>query len=194
MIIGEKKMFKINFDPQKEIKKKIINPEYLLPKQVETTDGIIRPFNANNIVDSLIKETNLDKRKAIEITTIVLRKLSSLGLDFIAAPHIRELICGELTAQGLHKYRCKYTRLGVPIYDVQQMLKTQTGSTFSSLLAAQVIEQYVHLDRLSEDAQAVIDEISNYANNTKEEDKKLILDCMENALRLYAEKKSKNLI
>ena len=70
----------------------------------------------------------------------------------------------------------------------------QKGSTFSSLLSAQVIEQFVHLDRLSEDAQMVIDEISKYAENLEEHEKKLILDSMENALTLYSEKKEKKLV
>ncbi|UYP45479.1 hypothetical protein NEF87_001764 [Candidatus Lokiarchaeum ossiferum] len=187
-------MFKINFDPKKELKKKIINPEDLLPKRVETTDGKISAFNPQNIVESLIRETGLEQKRAIEITTNVLRRLSTLGLDFIAAPHLRELICGELTSQGLHEYRCQYTRLGIPIYDVREMLKEQSGSTFSSLITAQVIEQFVHLDRLSEDAQMVIDEITQYATKLELSERKLIMDSMENALRLYAEKKAKNII
>ncbi|WP_371806083.1 hypothetical protein [Candidatus Lokiarchaeum ossiferum] len=187
-------MFKINFDPKKELKKKIINPEDLLPKRVETTDGKISAFNPQNIVESLIRETGLEQKRAIEITTNVLRRLSTLGLDFIAAPHLRELICGELTSQGLHEYRCQYTRLGIPIYDVREMLKEQSGSTFSSLITAQVIEQFVHLDRLSEDAQMVIDEITQYATKLESSERKLIMDSMENALRLYAEKKAKNII
>lgn len=188
-------MFKIKLEKNHALKKdKIIRPEDLLPKKVETTDGKISAFNPQNIVESLIRETGLEQKKAIEITTNVLRRLSTLGLDFIAAPHLRELICGELTSQGLHEYRCQYTRLGIPIYDVREMLKEQSGSTFSSLITAQVIEQFVHLDRLSEDAQMVIDEISKYATNLNPNERKLIMDSMENALRLYAEKKAKNII
>ncbi|MHA1765622.1 MAG: hypothetical protein ACTSW5_01345, partial [Promethearchaeota archaeon] len=102
--------------------------------------------------------------------------------------------CAELTSEGLHKYRNKYTRLGVPIYDVAQMLKKQNGSTFSNLLTAQVIEQYVHLDRLSEDASFIIEEISDYAKGLKDDEKKIILKSMENALKLYNEKKKKKLV
>ena len=114
-------MFKIKFDPKKVSDKRLINPEDFLPKSVETTDGTISPFKPEKIIESLMKETGLDKEKSTEVTTNVLRRLSSLGLDFIAAPHLRELICGELTAQGLHKYRCNYTRLGIPIYDVRSI-------------------------------------------------------------------------
>ncbi|MHA1704102.1 MAG: hypothetical protein ACTSWK_17760, partial [Promethearchaeota archaeon] len=88
----------------------------------------------------------------------------------------------------------KYTRLGVPIYDVSQMLKKQNGTTFSTLLTAQVIEQYVHLDRLSEDATFIIEQISDYAKGLKDAEKNLILNSMENALKLYNEKKKKHLV
>ncbi|MHA1721091.1 MAG: hypothetical protein ACTSWX_04305 [Promethearchaeota archaeon] len=187
-------MFKINFDPKKQKKKSIISPEDLLPKTVENTRGELMEFDPQKIIDSLIKETDLDKEHAIQVTTNVLRRLGGLGLDFIAAPHLRELVCAELTSEGLHKYRNKYTRLGVPIYDVAQMLKKQNGSTFSNLLTAQVIEQYVHLDRLSEDASFIIEEISDYAKGLKDDEKKIILKSMENALKLYNEKKKKKLV
>ncbi len=195
-----KKMFKkvkINYDVNQD--RRIIKPEDLLPKKVETTDGSIKSFNSTSIIDSLMRETGLERKKAEKVTINVLRRLSTLGLDFIAAPHLREIICGELTSQGLHGYRCQYTRLGIPIYDVRKMLKEQTGSTFSSLITAQVIEQYVHLDRLSEDAALVVKEISNYAakltaNDDERKLGQLIMASMENALHLYAEKKAQNLI
>ena len=187
-------MFKIKFDPNKQKKKSIISPEDLLPKTVENTRGELMKFEPQKIIESLIEETDLDKDKAIKVTTNVLRRLGSLGLEFIAAPHLRELVCSELTSLSLHKYRNKYTRLGIPIYDVAKMLKKQNGSTFSTLLTAQVIEQYVHLDRLSEDATFIIEQISEYAKDLKDEEKNLILNSMENALKLYKEKKEKHLV
>jgi ribonucleoside-triphosphate reductase len=149
-------MFKMQFDLP--IKKKMINPEDLLPKTVENTRGELIPFDAYKIIDSLVQETNLERVKAIEVTRNVLRKLSGLGLEFIAAPHMRELVCGELTAMGLHEYRNHYTRLGIPIYDVKTMLEGEAGKPMAGAInttlsyvsiASQVIEQYVHLDQLT---------------------------------------------
>ncbi|MHA1776428.1 MAG: hypothetical protein DRO88_11445 [Promethearchaeia archaeon] len=187
-------MFKLNFDPKKVEEKHIINPEDLLPKEVETTDGKISPFDAKKIIKSLMVETKLEEEKAVQVTINVLRKLGGLGLEFIAAPHLRELVCGELTAQGLHEYRNRYTRLGIPIYDVKKLLTEQRGQNFASFLAAQVIEQYVHLDRLSEAAEIVIEQISHYTKNLPEEERTLIESAMENALKLYNEKKKKHLV
>jgi hypothetical protein len=187
-------MFKINFDPEKAKNGKIINPNDLLPKRVESTDGTISDFDPQKIIDSLIKETGLDKEKAIQVTTNVLRRLSALNLKFIPAPHLRELVCGELTSMGLNEYRSQYTRLGIPIYDVRKMLKKQKGKAFFSLLAAQVIEQFVHLDRLNEDAQVIIDEITKYAEDLEPDLKELILSSMENALNIYEKKKKEKLV
>lgn len=187
-------MFKIKFDPEKAKNEKIINPNDLLPKRVESTDGTISDFDPNKIASSLIKETSLDHQRARKVTINVLRKLSSLNLNFIPAPHLRELVCSELTSMGLNEFRSKYTRLGIPIYDVHKMLQAQKGQAFFSLLAAQVIEQYVHLDRLSEDAQVIIDEITSYAKDLDQDSKDLIMKSMENALKLYEEKKVQKLV
>jgi len=187
-------VFKIKFDPNKQKQKSIISPEDLLPKTVENTRGELMKFDPQKIIESLIEETDLDYENAKNVSLNVLRRLGGLGLEFIAAPHLRELVCAELTSQGLHEFRNKYTRLGVPIYDVSQMLKKQNGTTFSTLLTAQVIEQYVHLDRLSEDATFIIEQISDYAKGLKDAEKNLILNSMENALKLYNEKKKKHLV
>ncbi len=187
-------MFKINFDPEKAKKETIIDPSDLLPKNVESTDGSISDFDPYKIISSLKKETGLDQKRAQDVTTNVLKKLSSLNLNFIPAPHLRELVCSELTSMGLNEFRSKYTRLGIPIFDVRRMLKEQKGQAFFSLLAAQVIEQYVHLDRLSEDAQVVIDEITVYAKTLEPALQDLIMNSMENALRLYEEKRNQKLV
>ena len=52
----------------------------------------------------------------------------------------------------------------------------------------------MHLDRLSEDASFIIGQISEYAKELKDDEKNLILNSMENALKLYNEKKKQNLV
>ena len=161
---------------------------------MESTDGSITSFDPEKVVVSLMNETGLDKEKAIEVTTNVLRRLSALDMNFITAPHLRELVCSELTSMGLHKYRAQYTRLGIPIYDVRRMLKERKGRAFFTLLAAQVIEQFVHLDRLNEDAQVVVDEITEYAQTLEPDLKDIIMKSMENALSIDDQKKKEHLV
>jgi anaerobic ribonucleoside-triphosphate reductase len=132
----------------------------LLPKSVENTRGELSPFDPEKIVRSIVEETGLDVAQAKQITLNVLRRISTLGLPMIAAPHIRELVCVELTSQGLHKYRNKYTRLGIPIYDVADLLTNgcneNSNQDFNpesshTWIADQVMEQFVHLSQLTEE-------------------------------------------
>ncbi len=191
-------MFKIDFDPEEE--SHLIKPEDLLPNKVENTRGKIQKFKPQKIVDSLVNETDLERKDAIKITTSVLRKISSLGLKFIAAPHIRELVCGELTAQEFHKERNQYTRLGMPVYDVKQVIEGQfkkKKEDFNPLftylwLTSQAVEQFVHLDELSDAASALIDGITKDAEKLNDEEKKVILNSLDNSLKLFREKQEKD--
>jgi hypothetical protein len=187
-------MFKMKFDPTK--KEPIIKPEDLLPKTVENTRGELVAFTPQKLIDSLMTETGLDKKRAVDVTTNVLRRISSLGMQFVAAPHLRELVCGELTAQKLHKYRNQYTRLGMPIYDVKKTLESQQKPSgeysplFSYLwITSQVVEQYVHLDQLTDAASSIIDAITKDAEKLPPEEKAIILGGLHNAITLYHEKK-----
>ncbi len=190
-------MFKISFNPNEP--KRIIKPEDLLPKTVENTRGELHPFKADNIIESLIEETGLDRPQAIKVTTNVLRKISSLGLEFIAAPHLRELVCGELTGAALHTYRNQYTRLGIPIFDIKNMLKSQEAipeeNGFDPLyaylwFASQIVEQYVHLDELNGPATHLSDRITKDAEKLADTQKKEILESLQNSLTLLHEKQA----
>ena len=130
-----------------------------VPDGVESSRGSVSVFDPERIVSSLLVETGLDEERAVYITGKVLGRLSGLGLRVIASSHIRELVCAELSAAGLHKYRNKYTRVGLPVYDVESLLTS--GCTENSnqdfnpesshtWLADQVMEQFVYLNELSD--------------------------------------------
>lgn len=132
----------------------------LLPESVENTKGELSPFDPQKIVSSIIEETGLDEENAKEVTLNVLRRISILGLPMIAAPHLRELICSELTSKSLHIYRNRYTRLGIPVYDVYKRLANGCGAVLDqdfnyessySWIVGQVMEQFVHLNQLSDE-------------------------------------------
>ena len=106
----------------------------LLPESVENTKGELSPFDPQKIVSSIIEETGLDEENAKEVTLNVLRRISILGLPMIAAPHLRELICSELTSKSLHIYRNRYTRLGISLYDVYKLLANGCGAVLIKIL------------------------------------------------------------
>lgn len=131
----------------------------IFPKQVESSQGELHSFEPLRIAESLVRETGIDMETASEVTRRTLRIIANTGFKQIAAPHIREIVCGQLTVMGLHNARNRYTRLGIPLADVEDLLANGSNENSNqdfnpesshTWLADQVMEQYVHLHELSE--------------------------------------------
>ena len=89
---------------------------------VRTSDEDMAFWNRQRIVDALLKETCLDQPTAEEISREVQDLIVSSRISLITAPLIRELVNAQLIAKGLEKARKMHTRLGVPLYDVDQFI------------------------------------------------------------------------
>lgn len=94
-----------------------------LPK-VHTKNGTYI-FHPGFIYQSLLKETNLSKIDAQKITEQVVRFLVSANLNLITAPLIREVVNVYLLKNGFEMERLQYTRIGLPVYDLNQIFKEQ---------------------------------------------------------------------
>lgn len=79
-------------------------------------------WNRDKIAESLILETGLDKTTAQRISQEVEDLILNSGINFLSAPLIRELVNAKLVEHGLEVPRQRYTRLGMPIYDVDQLI------------------------------------------------------------------------
>jgi len=90
---------------------------------VRRSDQLIEPFNKNKIAEALVKEAKLSPKLAKEIATIAERKLLDLKIDYLTAPLIRELVNSILLDMGLEKYRHRLTRLGMPLYDAENLFQ-----------------------------------------------------------------------
>ncbi len=93
--------------------------------KVRTSRNTIENFERKKIVDSLLKETNLSREIAENIAKESENELRRLKLKFVSAPLIREIVNVKLLEHGFEEARCSYTRLGLPIYDVSQILKSK---------------------------------------------------------------------
>ena len=51
------------------------------------------------------------------------QQISQAGIRMVTAPLIRELVNTKLIERGLEAERLRHTRLGVPLYDVDNMLR-----------------------------------------------------------------------
>ncbi len=88
---------------------------------VRTSRNTLESFDRSKIVESLVKETGLDRKIAEEIAKEVEEFVK--GLKFISAPLIREIVNVKLLERGLEEARRDYTRLGLPVYDVTNIIE-----------------------------------------------------------------------
>lgn len=78
-------------------------------------------FEPGFIYQSLLKETDLVRTDAKKVTEDVTRFLISANLKLITAPIIREVVNVHLLKLGFEKTRLKYTRIGLPFYDLRKL-------------------------------------------------------------------------
>jgi ribonucleoside-triphosphate reductase len=95
----------------------------LLPS-VRTTKGDLEPFDSEKILQSLMKETGINRDAATKITKQVVKRIISSNIQWLSGPEIRELCCSILAENGLLAARKKYTRLGMPLMDYEELLET----------------------------------------------------------------------
>ena len=89
---------------------------------VRTSSEDLVEWDRNKIVEALVRETGIKKDIANIIGIEVEKHLKSLSVKVITAPLIRELVDVKLLEYGLEEARRKHTRLGVPLYDVKQII------------------------------------------------------------------------
>ena len=90
---------------------------------VRTSAEEMDSWDRARIEEALIKETLLDEGTAREIASEVEEMLTTSKIKFVTAPLIRELVNTKLIERGLEKERLSHTRLGVPLYDVDNMIR-----------------------------------------------------------------------
>lgn len=89
---------------------------------VRTSSEDIVGWDIEKIVDSLIKETGIEKKIARFIAGEVEKQIISSKVKNLTAPLIRELVNAKLIEFGMEDARRKYTRLGLPLYDVKNII------------------------------------------------------------------------
>ncbi|NVM57380.1 MAG: anaerobic ribonucleoside-triphosphate reductase, partial [Desulfobacterales bacterium] len=89
---------------------------------VHTSDEAIDGWDRQKIVDALIRETTVSRDTAEAISLEVEKMILTSGISMVTTPLIRELVDAKLIERGLEEARKMHTRLGVPLYDVEQMI------------------------------------------------------------------------
>ena len=89
---------------------------------VRTSHASIEEFNSYKIVQSLIREGSLPLDLAQKIAEEVETKIYKYHTTYLTGALIREIVNTVLLEYGHEEYRNKLTRLGLPVYNVQEML------------------------------------------------------------------------
>jgi ribonucleoside-triphosphate reductase len=130
---------------------------YRLHMNVKTSKTTLESFDAKKISDSLTRETGLDRSYSDLIAREVEKELARMHLKHVTAPLIREIVNVKLLEHGLESTRARYTRLGMPVYDVSLLIKDSGNAnqmarrnpeTIHRLMADQISREYALLDVL----------------------------------------------
>src|SRR4030042_5003701 len=89
---------------------------------VRTSDEAMLGWDRQRIVDALMRETYVDFETAKEIAWEVEDLIATSKIKSITTPLIRELVDTKLVERGLEQARKMHTRLGMPLYDVDQLI------------------------------------------------------------------------
>jgi anaerobic ribonucleoside-triphosphate reductase len=89
---------------------------------VRTSSEGMENWNRRKIVDALIRETYVDPDTAEKISLEVEQQIFRAGTKVLTAPLVRELVDAKLIEFGLESARRMHTRLGMPLYDVEQLI------------------------------------------------------------------------
>ena len=127
---------------------------------VRSSDEDLKGWNRQRIIDALLKETMVDRDTAERIGREVETFVLQTNIKFVSAPLIRELVNAKLVEYGLEDIRRQHTRLGMPIYDVEQLILQQNkenaniphGPEATNLTLAETIKkEFAFLNVFDED-------------------------------------------
>ena len=89
---------------------------------VRTSAETLSDWNRQRIVEALLRETTIDGDTAERISREVEEMILASKISLVTAPLIRELVDAKLIEYGLEEARKMHTRLGVPLFDVDQLI------------------------------------------------------------------------
>jgi len=89
---------------------------------VRTSHDSIEEFNSQKIIQSLVREGSLPLELAQKITEEVENRIYKYQTAYLTGSLIRELVNSVLLEHGHEEYRHKLARVGLPIFEVQEMI------------------------------------------------------------------------
>ncbi|NMJ86243.1 MAG: ArsR family transcriptional regulator [Thaumarchaeota archaeon] len=123
---------------------------------VRTSNQSIKEFNSYMIIQSLVREANVPLELAQKITEEVENKIYKYQTAYLTAPLIREMVNSVLIEHGYEEYRNKLVRIGMPVFDVMQMMNSveEVGNGIETLIvkiAQNLLSEYFVFSALPKD-------------------------------------------
>jgi len=132
------------YDSLKKVDGKIAD-KYLAANKlrVRTSRDTIEPFDQRKIEKTLIVETDASEELSREIATDVWKELKKLNVEYLTAPMIREIVNTKLVEHGLETLRRKYTRLGIPVYNITSLIENGSRDNANMIHNPETVHKYV---------------------------------------------------
>ena len=89
---------------------------------VRTSGESIEEFNSHKIIQSLVREGSLPLELAQKITEEVENRIYKYQTTYLTGAVIRDMVNSVLLEHGHEEYRNKLARLGMPVYDIKEMV------------------------------------------------------------------------
>ncbi len=123
---------------------------------VRTSRQTMEEFNPDKILQSLIREAGMPVELAQRITNEIEARISRFQATYLTAPLIREMVNVLLIEHGYEEYRHKLTRLGLPVFDVTELMNRASRGkeglgTILEQMAKSVFSEYLLLTQLPRD-------------------------------------------
>ncbi|MEE8402764.1 MAG: anaerobic ribonucleoside-triphosphate reductase [Candidatus Hydrothermarchaeaceae archaeon] len=137
---------------------------------VKVSKGDVIEWDRQSIVDALLKETKITPKLADKISKDVEQAIINSKIKVITSPLVREVVNEKLIEYGLEDERKQHTRLGMPIYDVEQLLITKNkenanvphGPEATNLTLAESIKKQYALLKIFPPDIAIAHEIGDF--------------------------------
>ncbi|MDR2967023.1 MAG: anaerobic ribonucleoside-triphosphate reductase [Methanobacteriaceae archaeon] len=142
--IKTKEIKKIVYEALDDIDEEIAN-KYLATTalKVRTSRDKIESFDLSKIANTLVQETGASQETAFEIATNVWKELKKLNVEYLTAPMIREIVNTKLVEYGLEDLRSKYTRLGIPVYNITSLIENGSRDNANMIHNPESVHKYV---------------------------------------------------
>jgi len=113
---------------------------------------MINEWNKEIIIDALKKEARIKEDEATEIAEIIEKKVLKLESEKISTDFIRSLVDEELMLRGENRKFLKQKLLGIPTYDLEQVVLSRTNEnsnvqantpeTVNTYISETILKQY----------------------------------------------------